>query len=339
MSDTSTSPDTGITGAAAAFEGLIERSAANEQPETPEPESNQPQAGPESVETAEEAKTEEVAEAVAEEGEPTEEGATQEDPPVIATYTVRLDGKLVEVPLEELAQGYLRTADYTRKTQDLADDRRVLAGEAESLKAERELVARERAQYAQLLPALAAQLQQEMPQPPDETLLHTDPAEYVRQEARYRKQAERLAAAQFEHSRIQAAQAQEQQGSLQQRVVEERGKLLDAIPEWKDEGKRKDGLGKVLDYGKKQGFTDEELNQAYDHRAVVAMYKAMKYDELMGGANKPKPVVNQGPKAAPVGSSNATPRKASEATKAKQRLAQTGRVSDAASIFERFSNI
>jgi hypothetical protein len=65
----------------------------------------------------------------------------------------------------------------------------------------------------------------------------------------------------------------------------------------------------------------------------------MKYDELMGGANKPKPVVNQGPKAAPVGSSNATPRKASEATKAKQRLAQTGRVSDAASIFERFSNI
>ena len=28
MSDTSTSPDTGITGAAAAFEGLIERSTA-----------------------------------------------------------------------------------------------------------------------------------------------------------------------------------------------------------------------------------------------------------------------------------------------------------------------
>ena len=245
---------------------------------------------------------------------------------------VELDGKEVEVPLEEARKGYLRTADYTRKTQVLAEERRAIS-------AEREQVSRERAQYAQLLPALAAQLQQAMPQPPDETLLHTDPAEYVRQEAYYRKQAERLAAAQFEHSRIQAAQAQEQQGSLQQRVVEERGKLLDAIPEWKDEGKRKDGLGKVLDYGKKQGFTDEELNQAYDHRAVVAMYKAMKYDELMGGANKPKPVVNQGPKAAPVGSSNATPRKASEATKAKQRLAQTGSVNDAASIFERFSNI
>lgn len=332
MSDTSTSPDTGITGAAAAFEGLIERSAANEQPETPEPAVPQETAAPEEAETPEETATQDAVESGADEGDQAEEGTTEEAAPAPVTFTVELDGKEVEVPLEEARKGYLRTADYTRKTQVLAEERRAIS-------AEREQVSRERAQYAQLLPALAAQLQQAMPQPPDETLLHTDPAEYVRQEAYYRKQAERLAAAQFEHSRIQAAQAQEQQGSLQQRVVEERGKLLDAIPEWKDEGKRKDGLGKVLDYGKKQGFTDEELNQAYDHRAVVAMYKAMKYDELMGGANKPKPVVNQGPKAAPVGSSNATPRKASEATKAKQRLAQTGRVSDAASIFERFSNI
>ncbi len=332
MSDTSTSPDNGITGAAAAFEGLIERSTATEQPATPAPAVPQETAAPEEAETPEETATQDAVESGADEGDQAEEGTTEEAAPAPVTFTVELDGKEVEVPLEEARKGYLRTADYTRKTQVLAEERRAIS-------AEREQVSRERAQYAQLLPALAAQLQQAMPQPPDETLLHTDPAEYVRQEAYYRKQAERLAAAQFEHSRIQAAQAQEQQGSLQQRVVEERGKLLDAIPEWKDEGKRKDGLGKVLDYGKKQGFTDEELNQAYDHRAVVAMYKAMKYDELMGGANKPKPVVNQGPKEAPVGSPNATPRKASEATKAKQRLAQTGSVSDAASIFERFSNI
>ena len=332
MSDTSTSPDTGITGAATAFEGLIERSAATEQPETPAPAVPQETAAPEEAETPEETATQDAVESGADEGDQAEEGTTEEAAPAPVTFTVELDGKEVEVPLEEARKGYLRTADYTRKTQVLAEERRAIS-------AEREQVSRERAQYAQLLPALAAQLQQAMPQPPDETLLHTDPAEYVRQEAYYRKQAERLAAAQFEHSRIQAAQAQEQQGSLQQRVVEERGKLLDAIPEWKDEGKRKDGLGKVLDYGKKQGFTDEELNQAYDHRAVVAMYKAMKFDELMAGANRPKPVVNQGPKAAPVGSSNATPRRTSDATKAKQRLAQTGSVSDAASIFERFSNI
>jgi len=98
-------------------------------------------------------------------------------------------------------------------------------------------------------------------------------------------------------------------------------------------------MRRAMRHGKKLGFTDAELDQVYDHRAVVAVEKARRYDELMAGANRPKPVVNQGPKAAPVGSSNATPRRTSDATKAKQRLAQTGSVNDAASIFERFSNI
>jgi len=332
MSDTSTSPDTGLTGAATAFEGLIERSAATEQPETQAPAVPQETAAPEEAETLEEATTQEVAESGADEGEQAEEGTTEEAVPAPVTFTVELDGKEVEVPLEEARKGYLRTADYTRKTQVLAEERRAIS-------AEREQVSRERAQYAQLIPAIAAKLQQAMPQPPDKTLLNTDPAEFMRQKEQYLEHAEWLSAAQAEHSRIQSVQAQEQQVSLHQRVSEERGKLLDAIPEWKDEGARKNGLNKVLDYGKKQGFTEEELNQAYDHRAVVAMYKAMKFDELMAVANRPRPVVNQGPPTASVGAAASPSRKTSEATKAKQRLAQTGSVGDAASIFERFSNI
>lgn len=323
MSDTSTSSDTGITGAAAAFEGLIERSAANEQPTTPAPESNQPQAGPDEVETPAEV-PEQGAEVEASEGEPTDEGATQDDPPVIATYTVKLDGKLVEVPLEELAQGYLRTADYTQKTQDLADDRRVVKAQLES-------VAKERAQYQQLIPALMQSLQQSMPQPPDKSLLQTDPTEYLRQDAAYREHATVLAAAQAEHSRLQQTQFQEQQQSLQARLVEERGKLLDAIPEWRDEGKRKEGMGKLLGYAKKLGFSDEELNQAYDHRAIVAMQKAMKFDELMS-ARKPQPAPPRSPTAS-AGSANSQPRRTSEVTQAKQRLAKSGSVADAAGVF------
>lgn len=332
MSDTSTSPDTGITGAATAFEGLIERSAATEQPEPPAPAVPQETAAPEEAETPEETTTEEVVESGADEGDTAEEDTSDEAAPAPQTFTVELDGKEVEVPLEEAKKGYLRNADYTRKTQALAEARK-------AAQAELEQVSRERAQYAQLIPAIAAQLQATLPQPPDKTLLETDPAEYVRQDVRYREHAERLAAAQFEHSRVQGAQSQEQQANLQRMVEEGRGKLLEAIPEWRDEAKRKEGLGKVREYGKKLGFTDAELDQAYDHRAVVAVEKARRYDELMAGANRPKPVVNPGPKAAPVGSSNATPRRTSDATKAKQRLAQTGSVSDAASIFERFSNI
>ena len=58
------------------------------------------------------------------EGEPEEEdSAGAEDDP---TFTIKVDGVDTEVPLSELSKGYMRTADYTRKTQLLASQRRQL---------------------------------------------------------------------------------------------------------------------------------------------------------------------------------------------------------------------
>ena len=39
-------------------------------------------------------------------------------------YTVKVDGEEIEVTKEELLKGYMRQADYTRKTQALAEDRK-----------------------------------------------------------------------------------------------------------------------------------------------------------------------------------------------------------------------
>ena len=46
--------------------------------------------------------------------------------PVEGAYTVKVDGEEQQVSLEELQDGYQRQADYTRKTQELADERRRL---------------------------------------------------------------------------------------------------------------------------------------------------------------------------------------------------------------------
>ena len=43
------------------------------------------------------------------------------------TYTVTVDGVQQQVTLDELQKGYMRQADYTRKTQELADQRRQLS--------------------------------------------------------------------------------------------------------------------------------------------------------------------------------------------------------------------
>ena len=91
---------------------------------------------------------------------------------------------------------------------------------------------------------------------------------------------------------------------------------------------------KLLDYGKNLGFTAEELSQTYDHRAVLALYKAMQYDALM--ANPPKPGAPRGPRTAAPGSAANAPKPTTEVTKAKQRLARTGKIGDAASLFEAF---
>lgn len=48
------------------------------------------------------------------------------------TFTVKVDGEDIQVPLSELLAGYSRTSDYTRKTQALADQRRTLS-DAEAL--------------------------------------------------------------------------------------------------------------------------------------------------------------------------------------------------------------
>lgn len=60
-----------------------------------------------------------------EEGQPTEpEPEKQAQEPQM--YTVKVDGQEMQVPLEELLNGYQRQADYSRKTQALADERRQL---------------------------------------------------------------------------------------------------------------------------------------------------------------------------------------------------------------------
>jgi hypothetical protein len=46
------------------------------------------------------------------------ESEEQEQPQV---FTVKVDGKEVEVTLDELQKGYSRTQDYTRKTQQIAE--------------------------------------------------------------------------------------------------------------------------------------------------------------------------------------------------------------------------
>ena len=55
-----------------------------------------------------------------------------------STYTVKVDGKDVEVTLDELRSGYSRQADYTRKSQVLAEQRQKADEELAATQQERQ---------------------------------------------------------------------------------------------------------------------------------------------------------------------------------------------------------
>ena len=254
-----------------------------------------------------------------------EEDTQDEAKPEI--FTVKVDGKEVEVTLDELQKGYSRTQDYTRKTQQVAEARKAAEAELQAIRAERE-------QYAQLLGALSEQVKTAADPKIDwDRLYQEDPIEYVRQREVMRENREKAAAIQAEQQRLAEISQQEQMQNLQAHKARESQALLEAIPAWKDPAKAKAEKTMLVEFGQKMGFTPQELGNIYDHRVVLALRKAALYDQMQAKRQGIKPVTNNGPKPAKPGAAGRVSQM-SDSARATQRLAKTGRVDDAASAIE-----
>jgi len=265
--------------------------------------------------------SDETAEEQSEEGEETEE---EEQPTEV--YTVKVDGKEVEVTLDELQKGYSRTQDYTRKTQQIAETRKAVDAEASAIRAERE-------QYAQLLGALKQQLESTEAPIDMDRLYNEDPIEWVRQSEVMRQRQDKLAAIQSEQQRLSQLTAQQRAQEMNAHLATQQEALIQAVPEWKDSKKAQAEKALLVEFGKKIGFSDDELKNVYDHRAVVALRKAALYDQMMSKRGQIKPVINNGPRPAKPSAAGRVST-TTESTRAKQRLAKSGRVNDAASAIE-----
>lgn len=330
----STTPGDGagsVTDAANAIERLLsgnteKRKTANAdkvsqaQAETPEVEATA-ETGDEAQETAPEgSEDQEGNEAEAPNDDANEEAEGEE--PEERTFTVKIDGKDVQLTESELQNSVLRHADYTRKTQALAEERKAFHTEAERVK-------EERAQYAQLLPALSQQIQAALPQPPDPRLRETDPISYMLAKDEYEDKLGRLSAANAEMQRLQQVQQEEQAKQIQAIVSHGYSKLLESVPEWKDQKVYDKERQQLRSFLNEVGYSDEEINQAYDHRAILLARDAMKYRYL--SSRKPRadaPLENALRPVPPVNSP--APRRAKEAQVLRKRLEQTGKVEDAA---------
>ena len=89
----------------------------------------------------------------------------------------------------------------------------------------------------------------------------------------------------------------------------------------------------MVEFGKAHGFSDEEMAQVYDSRAVVLLRKAWLHNMLQEKHKalkraKAAPTIRPGP------SEPKSKAKASKAQKAQHRLVQTGKLNDAQAAIE-----
>lgn len=335
MSEETMTPEQGsgeltVNEAAAKFEGFLSAGEdSNEQPDTVETE----QEDSADYEEAAEATEDEVVDADDVEVEDDDESEVEEEElEEPQRFKVKAAGEEKEVTLEELMQGYQLGADYTKKTQELAENRKAVEAEARAIIEAKQV----RDTYAQRLQAIEQFLTQGQDSSEDlAAMKENDPIGYAVKVAELTEKKEQLAQVRAEQERIAQQQQADRQQEMARLVQQEATKLSQVLPEFSDPTKGEQIRNEIRNYGKSVGFTEQELSQVYDSRHVLMLHKAMMYDKLQ----KSKPAVNKKVAQAPKMVKSGTKVKEGNRDIRKQqlnKLKQTGKVRDAAALFENF---
>lgn len=250
---------------------------------------------------------------------------TDEEPDAPQMVTITIDGKAVQVPLDEALKGYSRTQDYTRKTQKLAEERK-------TFQAEKDAVARERQEYATYLSQLKTALEQSSQEPDWDKLRAEDPDAFPTAYAEWHRHKERLQKIEKEQQETMAKVARDHAERFNAYVAEQKTKLLEILPTWSNPEVAKQESKELREFAQSLGFTDDEVNQVYDHRLIALLRDASAYRKALQKQETVKAKVVKAVVEKP--GQRKPKRKMPEAVKAQLLARKTGRVDHAAKAFE-----
>jgi hypothetical protein len=269
-----------------------------------------------------------------EEGDDTEQQTPDEDEddvddevvepiaPAPRKLKVKLPEGEQELPEDEVVKGYLRNADYTRKSQENAEKRKALDSETQAVAGERQRYATQLTQLDQILTESAGA------EPDWDTLRNEDPGVFAATYAAWDQHQKRIASVRQEKARVQQQVQADQVKQLQEHLKGEAEKLIEAIPEWKVPEKAQADKSEIAEYARSQGYSDDEMNSVMDHRVIKILRDAM----LFRKSQQKKPVIEKRIETAKVlapGSGTKDKVPVSERTRRKQALAKTHSLSDA----------
>ena len=242
------------------------------------------------------------------------------------TYTVKIDGKDTEVTEDELLSGYSRQADYTRKSQVLAEQRKKMDEELAATQQERQ-------QYQSQLEQFKIQADSKLEEfkSVDWTKLkEEDPMEYALKRDQYRELQENKRLVAEEQQNLAQKQQTEMQTKWNEELARQQEVMAQRLPEWNDPEKGPKLKQNIKTFALKKGFTEQEVDSLIDARSVDVLHKAMMYETLLEAkiSQKKAKVV---PKVQKPGAPSTKSEVNSEKVKqTRARLKRSGRVDDAA---------
>lgn len=213
-----------------------------------------------------------------EEPEDTEEPVEAADPD-LEMVEIEIDGEVLEVP-KKYSEYFLRQQDYTKKTQEVATERKmleVIRGETEARARQYEFAESvwDDVMKAQAAQSAAEQYQQYLRQNVD-NLSSTEIEKLRIAISDSQQEAQRIA------SEVQAKQQEHQQAqeqSLQELLNKGTEVLKQRIKNWGPEAQEQ-----VHKQALVEGYSEAEIRHVLDPRHVTVLWKAAQYDALKKGA-------------------------------------------------------
>jgi hypothetical protein len=198
-------------------------------------------------------------------------------------FTVTIEGQTRQVPLSELISGYMRNADYTRKSSQVSEVQQQFAQAYQGFDVARQRMETALAQY---VPAAEKEFQNvDWAQ-----LAQVNPMEWVEKRARF----DALNEAKAEQARL--AQLREQETFARKQEMYRQGEevLRRVIPAWREPTTRQQMQAQLKSFALELGFTEQEMNgEILDPRYIVALHDAMQYRRMNSRRVTPQPPANQ----------------------------------------------
>jgi hypothetical protein len=292
----------------------------------------------------EELEQEEVPEEEAEESEepegddeePTEDEEVEEDEDSQEqpkSLKLKINGEELEKPLDEVIALAQQGLDYTKKTQEVAEQRKALEEYAQTVKVQEE-VFMQQVQLQQALIGDVAQLtavDKQLAAFNDVNWQELSDNDFVEAQKLFftynQLQQQRGQLATELEAKAQQIQ-QTQAAKMQERIAQGKEILAKEIPNWSRETTQE-----LMTVGKEYGFSDDELGTIIDPRHVKVLHDAMQWRKLQKNSvaknkvSQAKPVVKPGAKD--------TKQEATSATRqTREQLRKTGKSDYAQKLIE-----